>query len=116
MAKTILITGASSGFGHLTASLFQSKGWNVVATMRSPENETELKKLDNVFVTRLDVTDPEPLPADHPLWQMNNVIITPHISWAGNDTRLRNMLMRENIRRYLAGEALLNVVDPDRGY
>ena len=64
----------------------------------------------------LDVTDPEPLPADHALWQMNNVIITPHISWAGYDARLRNMLMHENIRRYLAGEALLNVVDPDRGY
>ena len=64
----------------------------------------------------LDVTDPEPLPADHPLWQINSVIITPHISWAGNDPRYRNMLMRENIRRYLAGEALLNVVDPDRGY
>ena len=64
----------------------------------------------------LDVTDPEPLPADHPLWQINSVIITPHISWAGHDVRLRNMLMQENIRRYLAGEALLNVVDPDRGY
>ncbi|MDJ0748723.1 MAG: D-2-hydroxyacid dehydrogenase [Woeseiaceae bacterium] len=64
----------------------------------------------------LDVTDPEPLPADHPLWRMNNVIITPHISWAGVDPRYLNMLMRENIRRYLAGEALLNVVDPDRGY
>jgi len=64
----------------------------------------------------LDVTDPEPLPADHPLWQMNSVIITPHVSWAGYDVRFRNLLLRENIRRYLAGEALLNVVDPDRGY
>ena len=64
----------------------------------------------------LDVTDPEPLPADHPLWQMTGVIITPHISWAGYDIRYRNTLVRENIRRYLAGEALLNVVDPERGY
>ncbi|MDJ0710153.1 MAG: D-2-hydroxyacid dehydrogenase [Woeseiaceae bacterium] len=64
----------------------------------------------------LDVTDPEPLPADHPLWQMTNVIITPHVSWAGYDARLLNILVRENIRRYLAGEPLLNVVDPDRGY
>lgn len=64
----------------------------------------------------LDVTDPEPLPSDHPLWQMTNVIITPHISWAGNDVRYRNTLIRENIRRYLAGDALLNVVDPERGY
>ena len=47
---------------------------------------------------------------------MRNVIITPHVSWAGADRRLHNMLVRENIRRYLAGEALLNVVDPERGY
>lgn len=59
MRKTILITGASSGFGRLTAELFQSKGWNVIATMRSPEKEVELKVLDNVLVTRLDVTDKE---------------------------------------------------------
>ena len=64
----------------------------------------------------LDVTDPEPLPSDHPLWQMPNVMITPHVSWAGADRRLHNMLLRENIRRYLAGDALLNVVDPERGY
>ena len=55
--KTILITGSSSGFGRLTARLFQKRGWNVIATMRSPEKETELVKLDNVMVTKLDVTD-----------------------------------------------------------
>jgi len=57
MSKTILITGASSGIGKETAKLFQSKGWNVVATMRNPENETELKQLNNVLVTKLDVLD-----------------------------------------------------------
>jgi NAD(P)-dependent dehydrogenase (short-subunit alcohol dehydrogenase family) len=55
--KTVLITGCSSGFGKLTAKKFQQEGWNVIATMRSPEKEQELNKLDNVFVTRLDVTD-----------------------------------------------------------
>jgi len=64
----------------------------------------------------LDVTDPEPLPSDHPLWQMPNVIITPHVSWFGADQRLHNTLLRENVRRFLAGDALLNVVDPERGY
>jgi NAD(P)-dependent dehydrogenase (short-subunit alcohol dehydrogenase family) len=57
MSKTILITGASSGIGKETAKLFQSKGWNVIATMRSPENETELKQLENVLVAKLDVLD-----------------------------------------------------------
>ncbi len=57
MKKTVLITGTSSGFGKLTAKKFQLEGWNVIATMRSPEKETELTQLDNVLVTRLDVTD-----------------------------------------------------------
>ncbi len=57
--KTILITGCSSGFGKQTAKLFQSKGWNVIATMRSPEKETELAGLENTLLCRLDVTDPQ---------------------------------------------------------
>lgn len=57
MNKTILITGASSGIGKATAALFQAKGWNVVATMRAPEKETELSSLENVLVSRLDVLD-----------------------------------------------------------
>lgn len=57
MSQTILITGASSGIGKATAIFFQEKGWNVIATMRSPEKEEELTNLDNVLVNRLDVTD-----------------------------------------------------------
>jgi NAD(P)-dependent dehydrogenase (short-subunit alcohol dehydrogenase family) len=57
MRKTILITGASSGLGKETAKLFQREGWNVIATMRKPEGETELNLLENVLVTRLDVLD-----------------------------------------------------------
>jgi len=57
MRRTILITGASSGLGKETAKLFQQKGWNVIATMRKPESETELNLLENVMVARLDVLD-----------------------------------------------------------
>ncbi|KPH15218.1 SDR family oxidoreductase [Chryseobacterium sp. ERMR1:04] len=61
MQKTIFITGASSGLGKATAKLFQSKGWNVIATMRKPEEETELTQLENVTVLKLDVANPEEL-------------------------------------------------------
>jgi len=57
MTQTILITGASSGIGKETAKYFHAKGWNVIATMRHPEQETELNTLNRVLLTRLDVTD-----------------------------------------------------------
>jgi NAD(P)-dependent dehydrogenase (short-subunit alcohol dehydrogenase family) len=57
MQKTIFITGASSGLGKATAKLFHAKGWNVIATMRNPEKEEELKGLPNVTLVKLDVTD-----------------------------------------------------------
>ncbi|XOV91727.1 MAG: SDR family oxidoreductase [Bacteroidota bacterium] len=57
MKKTILITGASSGIGKATAIHFHKKGWNVIATMRDPEKETELNQLEPIHLTKLDVTD-----------------------------------------------------------
>ncbi|MEM7549304.1 MAG: SDR family oxidoreductase [Bacteroidota bacterium] len=59
MKKTILITGASSGIGKATAIHFQNSGWNVIATMRTPEKEAELNQLDHVLVEKLDVLDLE---------------------------------------------------------
>jgi len=65
----------------------------------------------------LDVTDPEPLPEDHPLWKAPNLIITPHFAaWSNDDSDLRWLLFRENLRRFVAGEELLSVVDPVAGY
>ena len=65
----------------------------------------------------LDVTDPEPLPQGHPLWSMPNVIITPHVA-ARSDLRSERLwvVLRENLRRYVAGEPMLSVVDTARGY
>jgi NAD(P)-dependent dehydrogenase (short-subunit alcohol dehydrogenase family) len=57
MQKTVFITGASSGFGRATALHFARQGWNVIATMRRPEEERELTGVPGVFVTRLDVQD-----------------------------------------------------------
>ncbi|MDX1752935.1 MAG: SDR family oxidoreductase [Salinimicrobium sediminis] len=61
MSRTILITGASSGIGRATAKLFAENGWNVAATMRSPEEEKELKELSNLKLYKLDVTKKEDL-------------------------------------------------------
>ena len=65
----------------------------------------------------LDVTDPEPLPDGHPLWQLENCIITPHVAstvemspkWFGRH-------IEDNVRRFVAGDALLGVVDPELQY
>lgn len=57
--KTIFITGASTGLGKATAQLFQQKGWNVIATMRNPEKETELSQLENVSLLQLDISNLE---------------------------------------------------------
>ncbi len=57
MAKTIVITGASSGIGKATAIFFHQKGWNVVATMRNPDNEKDLKPDARMKLLRLDVED-----------------------------------------------------------
>lgn len=65
----------------------------------------------------LDVTDPEPLPADHELWKLPNVVITPHVAADAELTEERHWeLFAENLRRFGAGEPLLNVVDGTAGY
>lgn len=63
MNKTVFITGCSSGFGRATAALFLEKGWNVVATMRTPREKGELPDSERVRLLRLDVTDRDSIAA-----------------------------------------------------
>lgn len=65
----------------------------------------------------MDVTDPEPLPDGHPLWELENVLITAHVAntTATLDAALTE-LVKENVRRFAAGEELLASIDVDRGY
>jgi phosphoglycerate dehydrogenase-like enzyme len=59
----------------------------------------------------IDVTDPEPLPDGHPLWSCPNLLITPHVGGSGPQFAPRAIqIAREELRRYMAGEALHNVV------
>ena len=65
----------------------------------------------------LDVTYTEPLPKESPLWNFENVILSPHISGGMEDYMLQaTTIFCENLRRYLDGKRLLNVVDRKRGY
>ena len=65
----------------------------------------------------LDVVDPEPLPPDNPLWHAPHLILTPHVSANTAVSReARNAVITENLRRYVAGDPMLSVVDITRGY
>lgn len=81
----------------------------------------EVLEMGHLYGVALDVTKPESLPKTCKLWSMKNVIITPHISGIGfgHDMRTEDKIydiMSENLRRYIAGEELLNVVDFMCGY
>jgi phosphoglycerate dehydrogenase-like enzyme len=65
----------------------------------------------------LDVYQQEPLPPDHPLWKLPNVLLTPHVSAVtGGFWRRQTDLMVENLRRFFSGETLLNLVDKQAGF
>jgi phosphoglycerate dehydrogenase-like enzyme len=65
----------------------------------------------------LDVFSEEPLPADSPLWEMPKVLISPHVAGLSPHYIERAFtLFKENLRRYIAGEELMNKIDLERGY
>jgi phosphoglycerate dehydrogenase-like enzyme len=65
----------------------------------------------------VDVTDPEPLPKGHALWKFENVIVTPHIAGRSDQDNARMVgTIKDNIKRFVDGKPLLNVVDKQKGY
>jgi phosphoglycerate dehydrogenase-like enzyme len=82
--------------------------------MNSLVRALDSKKLAGAGV---DVTDPEPLPKGHPLWKFENVIVTPHVAGRSDKDRDRMVgVIIENVRRFAAGQPLVNVVDKQKGY
>lgn len=78
---------------------------------------TSALKSGKVRAAGLDVTDPEPLPSNHPLWSMSNVTITPHNATNSDHLNERRLqLYRENLERFLTSRPLRNVVDKQRRY
>jgi phosphoglycerate dehydrogenase-like enzyme len=97
------------------------KGVYFIAVSRGKLYDTDalVRALDSRRLSGagLDVTNPEPLPKGHALWKFENVIITPHIAGQSDLVQGRRVdLIKENIRRFAAGEPLLNVVDKAKGY
>ena len=78
---------------------------------------TAALSLGTIAGAGLDVVDPEPLPADSALWHAPHLLITPHISAnTAVADRTRDAVMLENLRRFVAGEPMLSVVDISKGY
>ena len=114
-------TAASEGmFGEQEFGLMRD-GVYFVNVSRGKVVQTEALvealRSGKVRAAGLDVTNPEPLPKDHPLWKMNNVIITPHIATVSVQSRTRLLeLIRSNIERFVTGRPMLNVVDKAAGF
>jgi glyoxylate/hydroxypyruvate reductase A len=107
--------------GILGAGLFSSlpTGARLLHVGRGPQlDQTALiEALDSghLAAAMLDVTDPEPLPEDHPLWSHPKVMITPHIASVTQPHTAAQSVI-ENIRRHRAGESLIGLVDRTLGY
>jgi phosphoglycerate dehydrogenase-like enzyme len=106
--------------GEIELELMEPHAW-LVNVARGPHVVTEdlviALRGDVIGGAALDVTDPEPLPDGHPLWDLPNCVITPHT--ANTEDMAVSLLsgrITENVRRFAAGEDLLGIVDPALGY
>jgi len=117
------IDGASEAAAHFCGPLStptKSDAWLInVARGRLVKTDDLVRALQEHWIggAGLDVTDPEPLPDGHPLWQLDNCIITSHTANPPNlDRELFRRRIIENVRRFVAGDRLLGVVDRAAGY
>jgi glyoxylate/hydroxypyruvate reductase len=107
--------------GILNAGLFASlpRGARLLHVGRGPQLDQAalIEALDSgqIAAAMLDVTDPEPLPRDHPLWSHPGMMITPHIA-SVTQPQTAAQLVVENVRRHRAGKELIGVVDRTLGY
>lgn len=119
--NSLPLTDRTRGFLGADEFAAMKPGAIVVNTGRGATMDTAalMAALENghLGAALLDVTDPEPLPAGHPLWAMKNVYITPHYSGAHPGYGARaDAIFLDNLGRYIAGEPLRNVVDKAEGY
>jgi phosphoglycerate dehydrogenase-like enzyme len=118
LVLTLPLTSASRGLvGRAVLAALPAHAWVINVSRGSLVDEPSL--LEALHARRvagaiLDVAGEEPLPPESPLWTAPNVTITPHVS--GATLEYLDDLVVENVRRYLAGEPLLNRIDPSRGY
>lgn len=114
------LTAATAGLIGRAALARTKRGVHLVniARGRILDHEALLEALESgqVGFASLDVTEPEPLPPGHALYTHPRVNLSPHISWGGSDPAAQSALLQENLRRFRAGETLLNIVPPGRGY
>lgn len=115
------LTPESRGMIGAKEFSLMKKGSYFIAVSRGGLYDTDalVKALDErrLAGAGMDVTNPEPLPAGHPLWKFNNVIITPHIAGQSDGINARRTeLIKENIARFAKGETLVNIVDKQKGY
>ena len=115
-----LTPGTEKIIGSAELAAMRPDAWLVnVARGRHVDTGALVAALRNGAIggAALDVTDPEPLPDGHPLWQLENCIITPHT--ADTPEMIERLLARriqENVARFAAGQALTGLVDPAAGY
>jgi len=118
---TVALTPQTRGLiGRAELAAMAPDGWLVnVARGGVVDTEAlvEALRAGQIGGAALDVTDPEPLPAGHPLWDMPNCLITPHTADTEEMTQpLLAGRIAENVRRLAAGQDLVGLLDPDLGY